>query len=86
MTRDALDDHRAFEDTESREQRGRLVPDIIVGHRPGAALLDRPARLGAVERMDLRLLVGRRDETMFGGSSYSPTTTRCSCPSSWRAS
>ena len=46
------------------EQRGRAVPDIIVGHRPGPTFLHRQTRLGAVERLNLRLLVDRQHETV----------------------
>jgi hypothetical protein len=60
----ALADHRAVEDIQRGEHRGRAVPDIIVGHRPGPTLLHRQARLGAVERLNLRLLVDRQHETM----------------------
>ena len=49
---------------ERREQRGRAVADVIMGHRSGTALLDRQARLGAVERLDLRFLVDREHETV----------------------
>ena len=54
MARHALADYRVVEDIE------RAVPDIIVGHRAGPALLHRQTRLGAVERLDLRLLVDRQ--------------------------
>ena len=64
MPRHALTNHRAVEDVERREQRGRAVPDIIVGHRSGPALLDRQARLSAVERLNLRLLVNRENQAV----------------------
>src|SRR5206468_6757565 len=54
------------EDVESGKQRGRAVPFIVVGHRPGAARLHRQSRLAAVERLDLALLVGREDDRMGG--------------------
>ena len=56
----ALADDRAVEDIEGREQRGRAVPLVIMGHGLGAALLQRQARLGAVERLDLALFVDRQ--------------------------
>jgi len=59
MPRHALADHRTVEDIERREQRGRAVPDIIVSHRSGPAPFHWQTRLGAVERLDLRLLVDR---------------------------
>ena len=45
MARHALADDRAVEDIERREQRGRAVADVIMGHRSGPALLHRQARL-----------------------------------------
>lgn len=50
-------DDGAVEDVERREQRRRPVPLVVVGHRAQPALLHRQARLGAVERLDLRFLV-----------------------------
>jgi hypothetical protein len=35
--------HRAIEDVHRGEQRRRSVPDVVVGHGPGAALLQRQA-------------------------------------------
>ena len=46
------------------EQRGRAVALVVVGHRAGAALLHRQAGLGAVERLDLALLVHRQHDRM----------------------
>src|SRR5271168_2665890 len=54
----ALPDHRPGGDIKGGEQRGRAMALIIMGHGAGAALLDRQPRLGAVERLDLALLVG----------------------------
>jgi hypothetical protein len=39
---------------------------VVVGHRPGAVLLHRQARLSAVERLDLALLIDREDDCMGG--------------------
>ena len=55
---------RAVEDVQGREQRGRAVPDIVVGHRTGAALLHRQAGLGPVQRLDLGLFVDRQHEAV----------------------
>ena len=55
-----LADDRAVEHVERGEQRRRAVPLVVVGHGAGAALLHRQAGLGAVERLDLRLLVDRQ--------------------------
>ena len=46
----------------AREQRGRSVPLVVVGHGAGAALLHGQAGLGAVEGLDLALLVDREDD------------------------
>ena len=59
-------DDGAVEHVERGEQRGGAVALVVVGHRPGAALLHRQARLGAVERLDLALLVDREDDGMGG--------------------
>lgn len=39
---------------------------VVVGHRPGAALLHRQTRLGAVGRLDLALLINREDDGVGG--------------------
>ena len=54
MTLHAAPDHLAVEDVEGGEQCGGAVPLVIMCHRPAAPRLDRQARLGAVERLDLR--------------------------------
>ena len=64
MPRHALADHCAVQHIERRKQRRRAVPEVIMGHRPSPPLLHRQARLGAVERLNLRLLVDRQDEAM----------------------
>ena len=60
----AAADHRAVEHVERGEQRGRAVALVVVGHRAGAPLLHRQPRLGAVERLDLALLVDRQHDRM----------------------
>jgi hypothetical protein len=60
----ALADHRAGKDIECGEQGGGAVPLIVEGHRAGLALLQRQARLGAIKRLTLALLVDRQDETV----------------------
>ena len=66
MTLHIAADDRAVEDVEGGEQCGRTVPFVVVGHRAGAAWLDRQTGLGAVERLDLALLVDREDDSMGG--------------------
>ena len=55
-------DDGAVEHVERGEERGGAVPLVVVGHRAGAALLHRQAGLGAVERLDLALLVDREHD------------------------
>ena len=57
-------DDLAFEDVEGGEQGGGAVALVIVCHRGAARLLDRQARLGAVERLDLAFLVDAKDHGM----------------------
>ena len=57
-------DHRAVEDVEGGEQRGRAVALVVVRHGAEPALLQRQPRLGSVERLDLALLVERQDDRM----------------------
>jgi len=59
-------DHRAIHHVECGEQRRRSVPDVVVGHRPGPALLHRQAGLGAIERLYLALFVDRQHDGMGG--------------------
>jgi hypothetical protein len=58
----ALADDLAFEDVESGEQGRGAVPFAVVGDCAGAPLLHWQARLGAVERLDLALLIDRQDD------------------------
>src|SRR5260370_1066923 len=60
-------DDSAVKDVEGCEQRGGAVTFVVVRHRPGTARLHRQTRLGAVERLDLALLVDREDDRMGGG-------------------
>src|SRR6185437_1963291 len=57
MARHAFADHRTIEHVERREQGGGTVALVVMRHGAGAALLHRQARLGAIERLDLALLV-----------------------------
>ena len=63
----AAADHLAFEDVQRGEQRRRAVALVIVRHRAALAGLQRQAGLGAVERLDLALLVDRRTTAWPGG-------------------
>lgn len=53
----AAADHRAVEDVEGCEQCRGPVPLVVVGHSAALAGLQREARLGTVERLDLGPLV-----------------------------
>ena len=55
-------DDRAVENVEGGEQGGGAVALVIVGHRLAFAGLERQAGLGAVERLDLGLLVDREHQ------------------------
>ncbi len=62
----AAPDHGSIEDVERCEQRRRAVALVIVRHRPALAGLDRQARLGAVEGLDLALFVDGDDDGVHG--------------------
>ncbi len=49
----AAANHGALEHVERGEQGGGAVALVVVRHGPGFARLERQARLGAVERLDL---------------------------------
>jgi len=59
-------DNGAVENIERGEQRGRAVALVIVRHRSGATRLHRQSRLGAIESLDLALLVDREDDGVGG--------------------
>jgi hypothetical protein len=56
----AAADHRPVEHAEGGEQGGGAVVLVVVRHRLAAPGLDRQSGLGAVERLDLALLVNRQ--------------------------
>src|SRR3954447_21555087 len=66
VPRHTLADDPALDHVECGEQGRRTVTLIIVGHRATAASLHRQPRLGAVERLDLRLLVNRQHQRVLG--------------------
>src|SRR3972149_9534969 len=55
-------DHLTVAHPEGREQGGCAVAFVIVRHCPAAALLDGETRLGAVEGLDLTLLVDTQNQ------------------------
>ena len=60
----AAADHRPVEHAEGSEQGGGAVPLVIVRHGLAAPRLDRQSGLGAVERLDLALLVNRQHHSV----------------------
>jgi len=56
----------ALEDIERREQRRCAMTLVVVGHGAGASLLHWQPRLGAVERLNLALLIDRQDNGVVG--------------------
>ena len=60
----AAADHGAVEQAERSEQGGGAVPLVVVRHRLAAPRLDRQSGLGAVERLDLALLIKREHHRM----------------------
>ena len=71
-------DDCAVEDVEGGEQRRRAMTLVVVGHCPGPTRLHRQARLGAIEGLDLALLVDRQDQRRrpYGLARTRPTTSR----------
>ena len=65
-------DDLAFEHVESSEQRRCAVALVVVGHRTGATFLHRQAGLGAVEGLDLRLLIDRKHDGVGGRIDIEP--------------
>ena len=66
VTPHALSDDRTGGDIKGGEQRSCSMPLIIMGHRAGPPLLDRQPRLGAVERLDLALLIDTQHHGLVG--------------------
>jgi hypothetical protein len=66
VARQAVVDHLARRDVKRCEQGGGAVPLVIMSHRAGASLLERQARLGTIESLDLALLVHREDDRPLG--------------------
>ena len=75
----ALADHGAVEHVERGEQGGGAVALVVVGHGAAAALLHRQPRLGAVERLDLALLVDRQHDGMRRRIDVEADDLRAAC-------
>src|SRR4029079_13513814 len=65
MARHAGPDHLPIQRIEGGEQSRRSVALVVVGHRAVAARHERQARLGAVERLNLALLIDREHQRML---------------------
>ena len=76
----AAPEHGAVEDIESGEQCSDAVADVVVGHGAGLARLDRQARLGPIQGLDLAFLIDR--EHQAGAPAGRRTARRC--PRAWR--
>ena len=75
VARQALADHRAGQDIKRGEHRGGAVARVVVGHVARPAGIARQARLGAIQRLDLALLVNAQHHRTLGRvQDASPTT------------
>ena len=72
VARQALMDHVTGDNVERREERGRAVTLVVVGHGSGPTLLERKARLCSVQRLDLALLVEREHDRPFRRGHVEP--------------
>ena len=72
VPRRALAKHGAIQHVERREQRRRAMAGVVVGQRGGLTLGQRQARLGALQRLDLRLLIDRQHQGMLGRVHVQP--------------
>ncbi len=65
VPRQALADDAAVERAERGEQGRRAVALVVMGHRAGATALDREARLGAIQGLDLALLINAQHDRLL---------------------
>src|ERR1700757_1641923 len=68
----AASDDLAFEHVEGGKQGGGAVAFVVVCHSGGAPLLEGQARLGAIECLNLALLVDREHDGMLGRIDVKP--------------
>ena len=68
MAAHAFADDLARGDIERRKQSRGSVALVVVGHRAGAALLQRKSGLGAIERLDLAFSSTDSTSALSGGS------------------
>src|SRR5216683_4429479 len=72
MARFALSDDRTVEHVERRKQGGGAVPIIVVGYPFDIAEAHRQHRLGARQRLDLRLFIHAQHERLVGRIEIEP--------------
>jgi hypothetical protein len=65
----AAADDLGFKDIEGGQLGGGAVAFIVMGHRGAAAFFHRQPGLGAIEGLDLALLVEAEDTAWAGGST-----------------
>src|SRR5213594_2562938 len=72
VTSHAVADHLAVKHAERGEEGGRSVALVVVGSGPQPALLHRQTRLGAVESLNLALLVRAQHQGLVGRIQIEP--------------
>src|SRR2546426_6809304 len=72
VTSHAVADHLAVEHAERGEEGGRSVALVVVGSGSEPALLHRQTRLGAVESLNLALLVHAQHQGLVGRIQIEP--------------
>ena len=72
MTGEARRDDLPFCHIQRGKQGGGAMPFIVMGHGGPAPLLEWESGLGAIQRLDLTLLIYAEDERMVGGIQIQP--------------
>lgn len=72
VPRHAVADHFPIEHAQGCEQGGRAIALVVVRHCPTPAFLQRKARLGAIEGLDLAFLVDAQDQGLVRGIEVEP--------------
>ncbi len=76
MPAEALAHDLALQNFQSGKQGGRAVALVVMGHRAQPAFLHRQAGLGAVQRLDLGLLVHTEHQRLIGRVQVQPNDIR----------
>jgi hypothetical protein len=58
-------DHFPVEHVQGGEERGRAIPLVVMGHGAAAPLFHRQAWLGAIQRLNLALLIDREHQGLL---------------------